>query len=243
VRLRCESLAFSYSNSAVDEAVFSSLALDLREFSSLALLGPSGCGKTTLLKILGGALVPQSGHFSLTDNNGILVRTGYLAQEPALLPWLSVSGNLSLAERLRGDGQSNSLVQDERRRLASLFGLSAHLSRRPSDLSGGMKQRAALVNALTSRSNMLLLDEPFSGSDSLSRNAMHDALREFSSPEAGGSVIFISHDATDVIALADTVVVLGASADFVPRVIDARGGWRRREKSLLAQMMLGSAIL
>lgn len=243
MRLRCDNLTLRFSSAEIDESVFLSLTLDIDGFSSLALLGPSGCGKTTLLRLCGGALIPQFGQLLLADENDILVKTGYLAQESSLLPWLSVGSNLALAERLSGNGWTDPSLQPKRQNLANSFGLSSHLSQRPSELSGGMKQRAALVNALTSGSNLLLLDEPFSGSDSRARIAMYDALREFASGHVGSGIVFTTHDATDVIALADMVLGLGASAGDEPQFIDARGGWRSEEKSQLAHLMLGSAIL
>jgi NitT/TauT family transport system ATP-binding protein len=126
-------------------------------------------------------------------------------QEPALLPWLTVSGNVELALRLRGTGKA-----ERRRRAAELLD-TVHLSgfggRRPHELSGGMRQRVALARALAQEADVLLMDEPFGALDAMTRDLLHDEIERIWR-ETGVSVVFVTHNVREAARLGDRIVLL-----------------------------------
>jgi ABC-type nitrate/sulfonate/bicarbonate transport system ATPase subunit len=148
--------------------------------SFVALLGPSGCGKSTLLRILSGLLSPTHGQVWLAGESPLAARRrrsiGWLAQDDGLLPWLSVADNVGLPLRLAG-------ARDRKaeREMLERVGLAGTASRYPHELSGGMRQRAALARALIARPPFVLLDEPFAHLDELTRERLGDLLLELRS--------------------------------------------------------------
>ena len=241
MNLTVNNLSFGFAGGEI--SVFSQMTLVVSGFRRLALLGPSGCGKSTLLKLIGGAIFPDSGSVSVNcDSLNMRAMFSYVSQEASLLPWLTVEASVSLGSRLAHGGKERASSTAARQSLVGRLGLSGHEQKRVSQLSGGMKQRTALVSALTSNADLLLLDEPFAGSDSVRRQTMHDALKEFSAGEGSASSIFTTHDAGDVVALADAVVWLTGIPGDPPEIIDAKRGWGDTEKSRLAKLMVGGIL-
>jgi NitT/TauT family transport system ATP-binding protein len=166
----------------------------------LCLVGASGCGKTTLLNVIAGLDRPTTGEI---DTGGR--RTALMFQEPALLPWLTVAGNVELALRLRGVGRA------ERQRRAAELLETVHLggfgARRPHELSGGMRQRVALARALAQEADVLLMDEPFGALDAMTRDLLHDEIERIWR-ETGVSVVFVTHNVREAARLGDRIVLL-----------------------------------
>jgi ABC-type nitrate/sulfonate/bicarbonate transport system ATPase subunit len=239
MKLIADRLSFRYSETGGQ--VFDTLSASVTDFTRLALVGRSGSGKSTLLKLLGGALEAQSGDLAVEPTFGSQVRYGYIHQEIGLLPWLSVAQNGRLGARFSGDVASTLPNGSGRQLLYMRFGLNDHKDRLPKSLSGGMKQRLALVNALTSGSNVLLLDEAFSASDVRYRDAMFTELRAFAPQGGNNGVIFISHDIADVLELSDMALCLPNRAGNQIRFIDARHGWTSGKRKQLGELMLGEA--
>jgi sulfonate transport system ATP-binding protein len=181
-----------------------------------AIIGRSGTGKSTLLRVLAGLERPESGKV-LFDGRPIRPEdVGVVFQEPRLMPWLDVAGNVGFG--------LHSLLKPEREAAVAealdVVGLTAHAGKWPKQLSGGMAQRVALARALAVRPRLLLLDEPFSALDPLTRVAMQEHLlalwRHY-----GPTIILISHDMDEALALADHIVVLDGPpgrvvAEFAP---------------------------
>lgn len=237
MKLEADDISFSYEETRAKDLVFRNLSFSIAQFSSLALLGPSGSGKTTLLKLIGGLLTPTRGELRIGGRPARGHDKAYVPQEPSLLPWKTLEQNASLAERLVG-GQTQT---EFRLDLLRLFGLTEHQEKYPRELSGGMKQRTALVNALSARASVLLLDEPFSGSDHERRVAMYSAVQEFSR-RTDKAVIFTTHNMPDVLAVADAVLWLGETASAPPSIILAPSGWTEGAKSELAALMMREEI-
>ena len=173
----------------------------VRHGEIVSLLGASGCGKSTLLGILAGLDQPTSGTATVRG------RTGLMFQESALFPWLTVRGNVETALRLRG------MARRDRRGAAEELLASVHLhgfgDRRPHELSGGMRQRAALARALAQDADVLLMDEPFAALDAITREVLHAELeRQWS--ERGLSIVFVTHDVREAVRLGDRVVLLSS---------------------------------
>jgi NitT/TauT family transport system ATP-binding protein len=194
-----------------------SLAVERGEV--VAIIGPNGCGKSTFLRVAAGLLAPQRGSVTLDDRpiDGPDARVGLVFQEPRLLPWRSVADNVTYPLELAGwPGER----RDERlAALLELVGLSDSAGARPSQLSGGMRQRAAIARALALEPEVLLLDEPFSALDALTRERFNLELLELWD-RTGSTIVIVTHSIPEAILLADRVVVMtprpGRVAAIVP---------------------------
>lgn len=179
-------------------SVLKDLSLTVAQGEFVVLVGPSGCGKSTLLNVLSGALAPSSG--SVTAN-GIL-RTVY--QQDGLFPWLTVRDNIALGLRNLPGGELKARELDELLALIRLGDFAGHY---PHQLSGGMRQRVELARALAGRSDILLLDEPFSALDYQTRLRLRRELARLLALRPR-TVVFVTHDIEEAAQLADRVLVL-----------------------------------
>lgn len=200
------------------------MTLSVEPGSFTAIIGPNGCGKSTLLRVIAGLLAPTSGSVTL-GAPGSPPRAGdgrvsLAFQQPRLIPWLTTLDNVALPLALsRTDGA----VNGERRRLAmealERVGLADAAQRKPRELSGGMQQRAALARALITDPPILLLDEPFSALDALTREAF-DAELQSLWLDRPRTVILVTHSVSEAIGLADRIVVMTARPGRVARLVD-----------------------
>ncbi len=191
-------------STAVEGASF---AVGKGEF--VALVGPTGCGKSTLLIIAAGLLVPSAGRVDVfgTPLQGLNRKAGYLFQADALMPWRSAVDNIMAGLLINGMGK-----REARERASDWLcrvGLAGHGDRYPHQLSGGMRKRVALAQALVLDPPILLMDEPFSALDVQTRQLMENELLQLWSADRK-SVLFVTHDLEEAIALSDRVIVLGA---------------------------------
>lgn len=185
----------------------SEASLQVAEGEFVSIVGPSGCGKSTLFNVISGLLLPTSGRV-LLDGLAITGETGhvgYMLQKDLLVPWRTVVGNIVLGAALTRGATANDGV--EARALAVRYGLGGFLDHYPHALSGGMRQRVALMRTLAVRQDVLLLDEPFGALDSQTRLEMQRWLLEVWS-ELDRTVVFVTHDVDEAIFLADRVVVM-----------------------------------
>lgn len=190
------------------------LSIDLKEGEILAIVGTSGCGKSTLLNIIAGLDFPTSGEcIAETENPKI----SYMLQSDALLPWRNVLSNACLGLELE-----KRLDEEEKMRVEEMlkdYGLGEFLLQYPKNLSGGMKQRVALIRSLAIEPDILLLDEPFSALDYYTRIAIsedvHDMIKK-----SGTSAIIITHDIHEALSIGDRVVVLTSRPSVVKNVYD-----------------------
>jgi NitT/TauT family transport system ATP-binding protein len=188
------------------------LSIGRGEFVSL--VGRSGCGKTTLLRILSGLLPPSSGSV-LADGQSIwkganrddeaLKRFGMVFQDANLFPWFTVAENIALPLKLRGVAKRSRIARAVE--LCQQVGLSGFERAYPRELSGGMRQRAAIARALSYNPSILLMDEPFGALDALTRDKMNLELQAIHAA-AGVTVVFVTHSITEAVFLADRVVLL-----------------------------------
>lgn len=182
-----------------------SLALQPGEFVSL--VGPSGCGKSTLFNIISGLLRPDEGSVLLdgADITGTSGNVGYMLQKDLLVPWRSVVGNITLGAALtRGVTKADRVQAVE---FAQRYGLGDFLDHYPHALSGGMRQRVALMRTLATNHDVLLLDEPFGALDSQTRLEMQQWLLEVWA-DTRRTVLFVTHDVDESIFLSDRVLVM-----------------------------------
>ncbi|HWW52422.1 MAG TPA: ABC transporter ATP-binding protein, partial [Acidimicrobiales bacterium] len=176
------------------------LSLTVRRGEFVCLVGASGCGKTTLLNLVAGLDQPTSGRL---DAGGL--RTALMFQDAALFPWLTVAGNVELALRLRG--VSRKARRARATELLDVVRLAGFGDRRPHELSGGMRQRAALARSLAQEAELLLMDEPFGALDAMTRDLLHDEL-EGVWHDTGMTVLFVTHNVREAARLGDRLVLL-----------------------------------
>ena len=173
----------------------------------VSLVGPSGCGKSTLLQALAGLLRPDAGE-ALIEGRSTLGRPGlaaYMPQNDLLLPWRRALGNAVLGAEIAGVGRAEARARA--RALFERFGLAGFEESWPSQLSGGMRQRLALLRTFLVPRRVLLLDEPFGALDAITRREMHQWLQEVWSSDAR-TVLFVTHDVEEALILSDAVYVL-----------------------------------
>jgi NitT/TauT family transport system ATP-binding protein len=175
--------------------------------TTTALVGPSGCGKSTLLRMIAGLEAPSAGEIRIGDAPPRAVaRRGELAvafQDPSLLPWRTVAGNVRLARRLARRPRDDAAV----RAWIARVGLEGFEDRRPSELSGGMRQRAAIARCLSTDPKVLLLDEPFGAVDELTRRRLNVELPPIWE-RGGATTVLVTHSVVEAVLLSDRVLVL-----------------------------------
>lgn len=177
--------------------------LVLEQGSFTALLGPSGCGKTTLLKVLAGLEQPDHGRLRVEP----AMKPAVVFQDPRLLPWCSLRRNLELALLRLPHALDGSEKERRINQALDLVGLSDRDQAWPGELSGGMAQRAGLARALCRESRYLLMDEPFSALDALTRERLQHDLKCLHRSRAS-TILFITHDIHEALTLANRVLVM-----------------------------------
>jgi NitT/TauT family transport system ATP-binding protein len=192
--------------------------LSFGQWEFVAIVGPSGCGKSTLMRLIAGLVPATSGRivFGGRPVAGPVKELGIVFQNPVLLDWRTVLGNVMLQIEMRGLDPRRYL--DQARSLLELVGLRDFLSSYPRELSGGMRQRTALVRALIHDPPVLFMDEPFGALDALTREQMRIDLESLlmSRPK---TVLFITHSIDEAVLLADRVVVMSPRPGRVERII------------------------
>jgi NitT/TauT family transport system ATP-binding protein len=218
IRLEGVAKRFTLDNGAEVEALSGiDLAIGAGEF--VALIGPSGCGKSTILRLVAALETPSAGRVTVEERAPEELarghRLGVAFQDHALLPWLSVAANVGLPFRLAGRAVDRSRVAA----LLSLVGLQGFETARPRQLSGGMRQRAAIARALALSPELLLLDEPFGALDAVTRRRLNIELQRIWS-ESRITTLLVTHAVDEAIFLADRVLVMSGRPGRIIRALD-----------------------
>ena len=204
--LRIENVTKSFDQRSVHVPVLDAVSFDLCAGTWTTLLGPSGCGKTTLLKIIAGLESPDSGSIRVDgDSTPRLGATAYLPQYDTLLPWRTALGNAILASEI--DGKPMDAAKKEALALFDHFGLSGFESMYPNQLSGGMRQRLALIRTFLTNRSILLLDEPLGSLDPLTRATLQKWLLGVWG-KLKKTVLLVTHDAEEALLLSDRILLL-----------------------------------
>jgi nitrate/nitrite transport system ATP-binding protein len=205
--LQIEALAKSYPGST--EPVFDGVNFDIARGEFVCIIGHSGCGKTTILNVLAGLESATSGNVFMDGREvaGPSLERGVVFQGHALMPWLTVRGNIGFAVRSKWPDWKDAQVNAHVEKYVALVGLTAAIDKKPSALSGGMKQRVGIARAFAIEPKMLLLDEPFGALDALTRGTIQDELMSIVRTTQQ-TVFMITHDVDEAVLLADKILLM-----------------------------------
>jgi nitrate/nitrite transport system ATP-binding protein len=211
--------------------VFEDVDFNIEKGEFICIVGHSGCGKTTILNVLAGLETQTAGHVFMDGReiSGPSLDRGVVFQTHALMPWLTVKGNVAFAVRSRYPNWTAAKINEHAMRFIDMVNLTGSEEKRPSELSGGMKQRVGIARAFAIDPKMLLLDEPFGALDALTRGSIQDELLTIVQ-DTGQTVFMITHDVDEAIFLADKVILMsnGPMAMIAEIVVNTLPRNRRR---------------
>lgn len=218
-KLEVKNLSYSYHTPEGETRALSRISFDVQDGEFLAVVGPSGCGKSTLLSLLAGLLRPEEGEIFIDgvprrESRAVI---GYMLQKDHLFEWRSILDNVSLGPEIRRS--LTGPVREELRTMLDTYGLLPFAHARPSQLSGGMRQRAALIRTLALKPDILLLDEPFSALDYQTRLEVCDDISTIIRTQKKTAVL-ITHDLSEAISAADRILVLTSRPARVRSVLE-----------------------
>ncbi|MEQ9575929.1 MAG: ATP-binding cassette domain-containing protein, partial [Rhodospirillales bacterium] len=217
--LELQGVAKSYGTAAAKTEVLKDINLSIDAGEFVAIVGFSGSGKTTLISAMAGLIKPDAGRIVMKgkDIDGPAPERGVVFQNYSLMPWLSVAGNIGLAVDVLFKGETKAQRRARVEKYVDMVGLSHAITRKPAELSGGMRQRVAVARALAMEPEVLLLDEPLSALDALTRANLQDEIEEIWSRDKK-TVVLITNDVDEAILLADRIIPLnpGPGATFGP---------------------------
>ena len=235
MKLAVEKLEAGYQGKTVVKDV--SFTVEKGEF--ISLIGPSGCGKSTVLKVLAGLLEPMAGTIMVDDAplQGGSRHFSYMPQSDLLLDWYDILDNVCLYGKIHGKKKE---AQQQPLENLKEFGLAGYEHAYPSQLSGGMRQRAAFLRTALCDSDILLLDEPFGALDVITREDMQDWLNRMRQ-RLDRTTLLVTHDIDEAIYLSDRILILGQRPATITRIVDVRHPHKDRAW-LYAQGELRAAI-
>jgi len=210
-----KNISLKYQSPGAETEAIKDVSLKIYKGEFISIVGPSGCGKSTLLSIISGLLSPSGGQIIINND----ITTGYMLQKDHLLEWRRIFDNMCLGLEIRGINDKKH--QDKIRSMMKTYGLAQFSDSYPSSLSGGMRQRAALIRTLALEPELLLLDEPFSALDYLTRLEVGDDIGQIIR-NTGKTAILVTHDLSEAISLADRIIVLTGRPGTVKSMIDVQ---------------------
>ena len=216
--LELKNVHYAYHTLEGETYALKDITFSVREGEFIALVGPSGCGKSTLLHLIAGLLTPEKGLIKINgsyhpDNTSGI---GYMLQKDHLLEWRTIYKNVLLGLEIRRELTAEKLAYVNQ--LLSDYGLDKFRSAHPSELSGGMRQRAALIRTLALKPELLLLDEPFSALDSQTRLSVSDDIGRILRQEKK-TAILVTHDISEAISMADRVIILSPRPAIIRKIV------------------------
>ena len=211
--IEIKNLCKKYYDKQGETLAIDNITLDIYEGEFLTVVGPSGCGKSTFLNILGDIDNKTSGDITMKDN----IKIGYMLQTDCLFPWLTILDNSLLGLKVNGLLTKDSI--DYVKNLLTTYGLADFMNKYPGSLSGGMKQRVALIRTLALKPDILLLDEPFSALDYQTRLKVTEDVYKIIKKEHKTAVM-ITHDIGEAVSVSDRVVVLSDRPSKIKKIFD-----------------------
>ena len=223
---------FPGSKGKADLTVFDNVHFTIEKGEFVCIIGHSGCGKTTILNVLAGLDTASGGNVLMDGRevSGPSLERGVVFQGHALMPWLSARKNVEFAVRSRWPDKSKKEIESHCQRYLDLVGLTGSEHKKPSELSGGMKQRVGIARAFAIEPKMLLLDEPFGALDALTRGNIQEELKKICA-ETNQTVFMITHDVDEAILLSDKIMLMsnGPQARIAEIVVNTLPKSRTRE--------------
>ncbi|MTV47578.1 ATP-binding cassette domain-containing protein [Heliobacillus mobilis] len=217
-------VSLRYGKTAESVQVLERLSLTVPPGERCVLIGPSGCGKSTLLQVLAGLIPPQAGKINVGGQaiTGPRRQTSYILQDFGLFPWKTVEENVALALRIQGTGRSDAFRAIQP--ILSRLGLAGMEKRYPRQLSGGQRQRVAVGRALATKPDLLLMDEPFSALDALTRESLQDLILEIAQRE-GLTVLLVTHSIEEAALLGQRILIFdGPPLQLLDNIENPRSG-------------------
>ena len=213
--LKIKDLSKNYHTKKDETLAVDNFSFDLKNGEFVAIVGPSGCGKSTILNILTGLDTKSSGEIILSDNT----KMGYMLQQDALFNWKNVLENCLLGLEINKNltKENKDYVLD----LLNTYGLKDFINSYPNTLSGGMRQRVALIRTLATKPDLLLMDEPFSALDYQTRLSVSEDVYQIIKKEKK-SAIMVTHDIAEAISMADKIIILSKRPSKIKKVIDIK---------------------
>ena len=218
IKLEAEDLCYSYHTLEGETKALSHISFDVRDGEFFAVVGPSGCGKSTLLSLLCGLIEPEEGRIFIDgkarQDSGAVI--GYMLQRDHLFEWRSILSNVSLGLEIQN--RLDHKAREELGKMLDTYGLSQFQDAKPGQLSGGMRQRAALIRTLALKPDILLLDEPFSALDYQTRLEVCDDISTIIRTQKKTAVL-ITHGLSEAISVADRILILSSRPGRVKDII------------------------
>jgi NitT/TauT family transport system ATP-binding protein len=218
--IQIKDVDFSYQG----EKTLQGVSLEVAESDFAAIIGPSGCGKSTLLRLVAGLERPDSGSLLLGGEEIIApgIDRAMVFQDYSLFPWMSCGENIELALEQAGTVGGRASLRASASEYLELVGLGFDYAKLPGELSGGMRQRAAIARAFAMNSPVLLMDEPFGALDAITRARLQDLLLEMwqNGAAASKTVVFITHDVDEALILANKVHLMGTRPGRILKSFD-----------------------
>ncbi len=237
VAIRIRNVSHQFGAEGDDQYVHAlcDASLDIRRGELLCLIGPSGCGKSTLLNIIGGLLAPNAGCVAVgqTPVRGPLPHEiAFVFQESALFPWTTVVDNVKLGMLFQGVPKAKR--EERAKKSLEAVGLAEFANHYPGQLSGGMRQRAALARALSLDTGILLMDEPFGALDEQTRMILGEDLSALLA-QTGKTIVFVTHSLGEAVFLADRIAVFSARPGTIKQVIEVEEAHPRKPEFMTSE--------
>jgi NitT/TauT family transport system ATP-binding protein len=215
--LKLDKVSLTYFSDKEETLALKDISFSINEGDFVSIVGPSGCGKTTILSLISGLLKPTSGTISILDDNNQQSFIGYMFQRDNLLEWRTILGNVYLGLELQNKKTAENIEYVNT--LLKKYNLWDFRDKHPRQLSGGMRQRVALIRTLALKPKILLLDEAFSALDYQTRLDVCDDVYKIIKAE-NLTTILVSHDISEAISLSDKIIILSNRPAVVKQIVD-----------------------
>ena len=216
--LELKHISYSYHTLDGETPALSDISFAVEKGEFIAVVGPSGCGKTTLLSLISGLLTPEKGLIKINGKylSESTTNVGYMLQHDELFEWRTIYHNVVLGLEIQH--MMTARTKQRAHELLDFYGLKQFKNSRPSELSGGMRQRAALIRTLVLEPDLLLLDEPFSALDYQTRLNVSDDIGQIIR-KSGKTALLVTHDLSEAVSLADRIIILSARPATVSDIL------------------------
>ena len=213
--LEVHNLSKIYHDKYDETLAIDNISFNVKEHEIISIVGPSGCGKSTLLSIMAGLTNKSNGNIIMNNN----IKIGYMLQTDSLFPWRTVLDNCLIGLELKKELKEDDI--NKVKQLLIKYGLKDFIYKKPDSLSGGMKQRCALIRTLATEPNLLLLDEPFSALDYQTRLKLSDDLYKMIKGERK-TAILITHDIAEAISISNRIIVFSNRPSTIKKIYDIK---------------------